>query len=193
MVFIQSQEYTDAFGKKSKNVLCLEGQTDYKLSLNEESNKYEVRIIIGDYEKYIFTADTEKDCTKILQNIFNHHASKDPSTIYDVNAFMIPEVEQETTLEEIEDMMASLLEFHGYKGLVEAWETKLAEDYTESLVEADETSPLKVNDAGELLVDPPSNILHPITAYDKPDMLTAHTTEHRYIHYNWRLYINATK
>ena len=193
MVFIQSQEYTDAFGKKSKNVLCLEGQTDYKLSLNEESNKYEVRIIIGDYEKYIFTADTEKDCTKILQNIFNHHASKDPSTIYDVNAFMIPEVEQETTLEEIEDMMASLLEFHGYKGLVEAWETKLAEDYTESLVEADETSPLKVNDAGELLVDPPSNILHPITAYDKPDMLTAHTTEHRYIHYNWRFYINATK
>ena len=184
MVFIQSQEYTDAFGKKSKNVLCLEGQTDYKLSLNEESNKYEVRIIIGDYEKYIFTADTEKDCTKILQNIFNHHASKDPSTIYDVNAFMIPEVGEETTLEEIEDMMASLLEFHGYKGLVEAWETKLAEDYTESLVEADETSPLKVNDAGELLVDPPSNILHPITAYDKPDMLTAHTTEHRYIHYN---------
>ena len=96
MVFIQSQEYTDAFGKRSKNVLCLEGQTDYKLSLNEESGKYEVRIIIGDYEKYIFTADTEAQCTKILQNIFNHHASKDPSTIYDVNAFMIPEVEEET-------------------------------------------------------------------------------------------------
>ena len=50
MVFIQSQEYTDAFGKKSKNVLCLEGQTDYKLSLNEESGKYEVRIIIGDLD-----------------------------------------------------------------------------------------------------------------------------------------------
>ena len=64
MVFIQSQEYTDAFGKRSKNVLCLEGQTDYKLSLNEESGKYEVCIIIGDYEKYIFTADTEKDCTR---------------------------------------------------------------------------------------------------------------------------------
>jgi len=184
MVFIQSQEYTDAFGKKSKNVLCLEGQTDYKLSLNEESGKYEVRIIIGDYEKYIFTADTEAQCTKILQNIFNHHASKDPSTIYDVNAFMIPEVEEETTLEEIEDMMASLLEFHGYKGLVEAWETKLAEDYTESLVEADETSPLKVNDAGELLVDPTKQYTTPNHAYDKPDMLTAHTTEHRYIHYN---------
>jgi hypothetical protein len=164
MVFIQSQEYTDAFGKKSKNVLCLEGQTDYKLSLNEESGKYEVCIIIGDYEKYIFTADTEKDCTKILQNIFNHHATKDPTIIYDVNAFMIPEVKQETTLEEIEDMMASLLEFHGYKGLVEAWETKLAEDYTKSLVEADETSPLKVNDVDELFVDPPSNRLHPTTA-----------------------------
>ena len=184
MVFIQSQEYTDAFGKMSKNVLCLEGQTDYKLSLNEESGKYEVRIIVGDYEKYIFTADTEDQCTKILQNIFNHHATKDPSTIYDANAFMIPEVEQETTLEEIEDMMASLLEFHGYKGLVEAWETKLAEDYTESLVEADETSPLKVNDAGELLVDSPSNILHPIISFDKPDMLIAHTVDHKYIHYN---------
>ncbi len=184
MVFIQSQEYTDAFGKRSKNVLCLEGQIDYKLSLNEESGKYEVCIIIGDYEKYIFTADTEKDCTKILQNIFNHHATKDPTIIYDVNAFMIPEVKQETTLEEIEDMMASLLEFHGYKGLVEAWETKLAEDYTKSLVGADETSPLKVNDTDELFVDPPSNILHLTTAYDKPDMLTAHTVDHKYIHYN---------
>ena len=184
MVFIQSQEYTDAFGKKSKNVLCLEGQIDYKLSLNEESGKYEVCIIIGDYEKYIFTADTEKDCTKILQNIFNHHATKDPTIIYDVNAFMIPEVEEETTLEEIEDMMASLLEFHGYKGLVEAWETKLAEDYTETMVESDETSPLKINDAGELLVDPPSSILRPITAYDETTVLTAHTVDHKYIHYN---------
>ncbi len=186
MVFIQSQEYTDAFGKKSKNVLCLEGQTDYKLSLNEETGKYEVRIVLGDYEKYLFTTDTEAQCTKILQNIFSHHATKDPSTIYDVNAFMIPEVEEETTLDELEDMMMSLLEFHGYKNLVEALEVKLEEEYIKSQVKPDETSPLKVNDAGELSVDiqSGSTLLHPITSYDESTVMTAHTTEHRYIHYN---------
>ena len=68
--------------------------------------------------------------------------------------------------------------------VVSIQQTPSGEDYTKSLVEADETSPLKVNDTDELFVDPPSNILHPTTAYDKPDMLTAHTVDHKYIHYN---------
>jgi len=179
MVFIQSQEYVNAFGKPSKNVICLEGQTDYRISHNQETGKYDVTIVMGDYDKYIFSADTEGDCTKILQNIFTHHSQKDPSTIYDVNAFMIPTMEEETTLEEIEEMMISVLEFHGYKGLAEAWEAKLDEVYIEQS-EPNGTSPLMTNERGEMCVD---NIQVNMVTPPTPT-LTAHTTDHKYIHYN---------
>lgn len=183
MVFIQSQEYTNTFGKPSKNVICLEGQTDYQISFNEETSKYDVTIVMGDYHKYIFSAETEPQCTKILQNIFTHHSTKDPSTIYDVNAFMIPEIEQETTLEEIEEMVASLLEFHGYKGLVEAWDAKLDEVY---LKQQDATSPIVTNEQGELCVVDNAQIVStgpPQSTTTPPDILNS-SIDQRYIHYN---------
>lgn len=150
MVFIQSQEYTNTFGKQSKNVLCLEGQTDYRISFNSESNKHDVTIVMGDYDKYLFSAETEEQCTRILQNIFTHHATKDPSTITDINSFMISEVEEEVTLEEVEEVIGDVLRLLGYVSLADAWEQKIEEAYIKS--EEGYSSPIIVTDANELAV-----------------------------------------
>ena len=187
MVFIQSQEYTDSFGKPSKNIICLEGQTDYKISHNPETNKFDVRIVMGDYEKYIFSGDNEEQSTRILQNIFTHHSKNNAFAIFDVEAFMVPEVEEETTLEEIEELIANILEFHGYKNVVEAWDTKIDELYIQQQGDPNGTSPIMENEKGEMCVDKievvESNLLHPITSYEKPSISTA-SIEQRYIHYN---------
>ena len=98
MVFIKSQEYADPYGKKSKNIICLEGQTDYKMALNPETNKFNVTIMMGDYEKFIFAADTEDEVDRIMQNVFTHHATKEPHQIFDINAFMMPEMPEDISL-----------------------------------------------------------------------------------------------
>ena len=172
MVFIQSQEYTNTFGKKSKNVLCLEGQTDYRISFNSESNKHDVTIVMGDYDKYLFSAETEEQCTRILQNIFTHHATKDPSTITDINSFMINEVEEEVTLEEVEEVIGDVLRLLGYVSLADAWEQTKEESY----LEEGHTSPIIITDTNEVAVgritmrEPP-----------KPEIVTGRITE--YTHY----------
>lgn len=150
MVFIKSQEYTNAFGKKSKNIICLEGQSDYKMAFNSDTGLYDVTIVMGDFEKFIFSATNEEQVDKIMQNLFTHHHTKEPNLIFDINAFMIPDVQQSTTLEELEELMANILEFHGYSGLVDAWETKMNEEYAKQV--DGETSPLLITNTGEVVV-----------------------------------------
>lgn len=184
MVFIKSQEYVNPFGKKSKNIICLEGQSDYRMSLNPETNKFDVTIVMGDYEKFIFTASSEDEVDKVMQNIYNHHATKEPHLIYDVEAFMIPEIENETTLEKLEELVVSILEFHGYKNVVDAWETKLNEEVDIELEEG-HTSPMVVNESGELCVGTVEYIEQPTT-----QSITSHEHNHvtcntaqKYVHY----------
>jgi hypothetical protein len=128
MVFIQSQEFVDGFGRTSINVVSLEGQTDYKISLNQETGKYDVAIIMGDFSKYLFSEDNTVHCVKILQSILNHHATKDAFTITDVSAFITPEVSEEITLDEIEVLILNLLDLCGFKNVGDMWERKLNEE-----------------------------------------------------------------
>lgn len=127
MVFIQSQGYTDSYGKRSKNIIDLSSQSDYKMSLNPDTGAYDVSIVMGDYEKYLYSAPNEPQCTKIFQNMLKYHGANENTTMVDVEAFMIPEVESDSSLEEIEELMSNVLEFFGYEGLVNAWNTKLTE------------------------------------------------------------------
>lgn len=186
MVFIKSQEYTDPYGKKSKNIICLEGQTDYKMSLNPETNKFNVTIMMGDYEKFIFETDTEDNVDKIMQNVFNYNASKEPYHIFDINGFMVPEVNEDLSLEEIEDGISSVLLAHGYDNLEQVWR----EIRDTEIIEAGHTSPIMINDGGEMMVDKVENVIeddtpsgpfHPITSY--PPEQVAHTTMTRGVHY----------
>jgi len=179
MVFIKSQEYTDPYGKKSKNIICLEGQTDYKLSLNPETNKFNVTIMVGDYEKFIFEASTEEEAERVMQNMLNYNASKEPYQIFDVNRFMIPEVTGEISLEEIEEGISSILLIHGYENLEQVWremrdneiynnedEEEEEENYTVAL-SINETEEIAMNNTGEKLEnDIVSEPLRPITSYE---------------------------
>jgi hypothetical protein len=151
MVFIQSQGYTDSYGKHSKNIVDLAGQSDYKMSLNPDTGLYDVAIVMGDYEKYLYSARCEAECTKIFQNMLKYHGANEPTLMVEVDAFMIPEVDKESSLEEIEDLMTDVLQFFGYEGLVNAWTEKINEmvDEEESLCNSstnDDTTTQLVND-----------------------------------------------
>lgn len=127
MVFIQSQEYVDSFGKKSKNIIDLGGQTDYKVALNPDTNMHDVSICMGDYEKYLYSCHSEEDCTRVFKNILIQHGNKAQTELLDVNQFMIDEVDNEADLEDLEDMIGEVLDFMGYNGLHEAWKNKIEE------------------------------------------------------------------
>ena len=184
MVFIKSQEYTNPFGKKSKNIICLEGQTDYRMSLNPETNKFDVSIVIGDYEKYIFSTDKEDDVDRIMQNVLTQHATKEPHLIYDINTFMITRVNEEATLEEIEDMISDVLNLYGYNVLDDVWRSKIEIGVEES------TSPIMIINEGKVSVN---NIqidedetttqqpYYPITSYEPYQI--AQATIKRDLHY----------
>lgn len=101
MVFITSQEYIDPYGKSSRNIINLETAYDYKMFKNDE-NTYTVAIIQGDMEKFLFKTADDKEAIKILANIFSHHAKNEPHNIYEIEAFLIPEVEKENvSIEEL--------------------------------------------------------------------------------------------
>lgn len=128
MVFIQSQKFVDGFGKESINVVSLEGQTDYKISFNQESGKYDVVIVNGDFSKYLFSGDDEIRCVKILQGILNHHATKDAFTITDVDVFMSQEVTDEMTLDEAMGLALTVLDLCGFKNVGDMLEKKMNDD-----------------------------------------------------------------
>lgn len=139
MVFIQSQEYVDSFGKKSKNIVDLGGQTDYKISMNPDTNAYDVSICMGDYEKYLYSCHGEEDCTRIFKNILIQHGNKAQTELLDVNQFMIDEVDNEADLDDLEGMIGEVLDFMGYTGLHEAWRSKIEEVMDTVYIEEDET------------------------------------------------------
>lgn len=183
MVFIQSQEYVDSYGKRSKNIIDLAGQSDYKMSLNPDTGLYDMGVVMGDYEKYLFTAQNEGDCTNIFRNILNHHGKHEATTLFDVQAFMIPEMEEESTLEDIEEVVDSVLEFFGYASLAEARRQKI-----EELIESEEgdyegeniTQSLTptTHDPTTSITSPPQTDIPPITTH-----MVDYRHKHHYRHY----------
>jgi len=177
MVYVQSQGYTDSYGKLSKNIIDLAGQSDYKMSQNPDTHEFDVSIVVGDFEKYLYSAPNEEQCSKIFQNMLKYHGANEATTMVDVNAFMIPEVESNSSLEDIEDMMEEVLEFFGYYGLVEARRVKINE-----LVDADDL------ESDEVEIELPQSTL-PLQHTDQlqPDQVTCNAMHNihtnKYIHY----------
>ena len=184
MVFIQSQGYTDSYGKKSKNIVDLAGQTDFKMSLNPDTGLYDVAIVMGDYEKYLFSEVNEDNCTQVFQNMLKYHGANEAANLVDVNAFMIPEVEKESSLEEIEDLMTDVLEFFGYTGLVQAWcdkVTQIVDEDEQACREDMELNTTQSTTTNEVVVSSPCD-MPPFTNLSMPIM--EHRPHHdKYAHY----------
>jgi len=179
MVFIQSQEYVDSYGKKSKNIINLEGQTDYKIALNPDTNVFDVSIVMGDYEKYLYSCEYEDRCTQIFQNILNQHANKAQTDLFDVNQFMIEDMNEQAELEDLEELIENVLNFMGYSGLCSAWRSKIDEMIEQDELECKVDTQLPNNDQ---VVEPSQTQLpleHNITTTEACQM----SSHHKYIHY----------
>lgn len=155
MVFIISQEYKHMGDKPTQNIISLEGHTDYLIQANTDTNLIDVFIWMGEMGKYLFSARDVDEATKVLQNIFDYHAKNDAWKIVDVNAFVIPDVNEEVeTVETLHEDLLQIARFHGYGKIVDVYEDKLNEEYERQQRDGiDENTTLIIKEVSEKIDD----------------------------------------
>jgi len=126
MVFLLTQEYTTSIGDRpARDILDLQSYTNYRI-VKDDNDEYHVMIVYGEQSNFLFKVSTEQECVTIMQNILTYHSKHENHVICDINAFLIPQVDQqESTVEELHELLLDIAEMHGYGEVVAVYESKL--------------------------------------------------------------------
>ena len=166
MVFLLTQEYTTSIGDRpARDILDLQSYTNYRI-VKDDNDQYNVMIVYGEQANFLFKVDTEQECLTIMQNILTYHSKHENHVICDINAFLIPEVDQEgSTVEDLHELLLDIAEMHGYGDLVKVYESKL-QDLEDNLGKSPEF---------QTIMQTVEKLDRPITPVDTIEMERSHS------------------